>query len=1636
MRLFNKLILAAVLFAASSDAVFAVGPRLNVLVKDQNGIGVPGVQVAAVEFGMNGPSTFTQAGVTDADGKITPAFNLVQDKNYNIYYSSHGYSPSISDQFNSPVYDPNRNVYATGATVYYSTFTLTSGLTGVGRIQQQFIGASANTVLFGGVYNMKSQMQAGTGLAPTDGSGNGILTVDNVPFAEANTYNINLYDPQKNNGIGRNVMTELSVGTPTVAYVGAGPTLDFNKSVPAGRVENTAAQGGTAATGASVEGVLKSTDGLTVPHMGIAIKACIGSQWNSWANSDDNGRFQLYGLTPGVTYYLQVMGGCTWSQADSVSRCYEPFVSPNYNAPDICLADAAKKTGNDILYASSDVQYSSVTLNLMPPSIGQITVCVKTTEGYAIPNANVSLNPDGSPWPNTATSCQSNDYTKYSSSAGFSNANTNTGSDGCATLGALPSGNYMVNVWTPFSSGGNGANSFNGNGDDFTGFGTNGGTGTNWVQAHCFGTGANDYRITVDTAATPTMSVYNSSGAVQLNWPGGVALSSVTYTVAAGGNASGEVSGTLSFPEVTDLRSNPIMITLYPNCSDGNCGSGNFAAIASSGSARYHYSIHVASGATAAYYMNIKASGWGRVNRGGGDNSVRFGSSTSAVVNMDFARAGTLTGTMYKPDGTIFTPADNQYVYVDADNNNGWSNVNLQKDGTFTMTDVLPGVNRINIGASGGSGSSSSFNYSLPSPAPTVSVTAGSTATLNINLVNANYVGVDFDLSKVPDPTVVKSGSDLLLGFKAVPMLAGSVFNSDTVIKMLTGDDSDTERKFRYSPPTGPAEEGQCGYSWSGGFCPAAMPSPGVYDFYLMRSGDFGKGGAGITDWPYPHFTMLNSLKNVVVDTAHSTTTIALSNNSGGGTASGVLVKLTPADMSARGNATVYGAVTAVNFFRAVDYEALGGDFDKFVAYLPVVTLYDEAGTFSAAGITVPSPEYISNHDDQFNETFAQGYQTFKDMISSIPGGLGFEIRGLAPNKCYTAVLSTPNYPHFQGRVCAGGNGSRKKLDVDLDAAGAGAVVAGVVMSSFPVPVPIPNASVELALEGSVARTAVTTASGTFRFEGLSGGVAKITVTAPGFAKLIQEEALVGNNTYTEGIFLSSAPGSITGTVYSQKLPFAKVQPGAQIVAYDDTYNGNHPSLPLPLLKTMTGTDGTYTLDGLVPGDIYKVFLKVPGKYTLSAVSTATAGTVTGVDFTMLPKPLDIEVFANKNDTAQTYEFTILNPQDFKTGVVTVSRSPYDPVNVSTVNMTQLSSGELHGSIPLGPLAAGQVYVLHGEAVSLSNKTVVKEILFGKGYKGSSEQSIDDIMLGDDSEDGRGRRNNEASLDNSGEDPSALVIPAGALIVSTAGAIPSCSFKAEDKNSAGVAAKVASLGADAFAGSLYTVALSSVASTDRSIEITLAYDKSASNLDDLSVAQYNDATSKWENVPGVATINPVKGTIKVKVKKLASVLSTRGASTPQAVFDGRQYVVRPQSGGASSSVGTLAVIRPSVAGGALAAGAKMKVFNYPNPFNLKNKAIANSHGAGLPGSTYGTVIHVEVPAANGGPGHIRIYTLAGELVRDLKADFTAGSYNYVVWDGRNKDGREVANGVYYGVVDVAGKSPDRKDATFKMAVIK
>jgi hypothetical protein len=76
--------------------------------------------------------------------------------------------------------------------------------------------------------------------------------------------------------------------------------------------------------------------------------------------------------------------------------------------------------------------------------------------------------------------------------------------------------------------------------------------------------------------------------------------------------------------------------------------------------------------------------------------------------------------------------------------------------------------------------------------------------------------------------------------------------------------------------------------------------------------------------------------------------------------------------------------------------------------------------------------------------------------------------------------------------------------------------------------------------------------------------------------------------------------------------------------------------------------------------------------------------------------------------------------------------------------------------------------------------------------------------------------------------------------------------------------------------------------------------------------------------------------------------------------------------------------------------------NYPNPFNPQTEL---------------NVRLSEEFLATGDRVSLRIYDVTGALVRELFGDRPNGTEVRVVWDGRDRNGRQVASATYFGVVD-------------------
>ena len=117
-------------------------------------------------------------------------------------------------------------------------------------------------------------------------------------------------------------------------------------------------------------------------------------------------------------------------------------------------------------------------------------------------------------------------------------------------------------------------------------------------------------------------------------------------------------------------------------------------------------------------------------------------------------------------------------------------------------------------------------------------------------------------------------------------------------------------------------------------------------------------------------------------------------------------------------------------------------------------------------------------------------------------------------------------------------------------------------------------------------------------------------------------------------------------------------------------------------------------------------------------------------------------------------------------------------------------------------------------------------------------------------------------------------------------------------------------------------------------------------------------------------------------------------------------------------------------GGASHAG-DLEAYNFPNPFDLQLKTVTTIHGGGAQ-TVRGTMVRVGVPPGLSGQGRLRVFDATGREIRSIDMGQLSGGQSYYQgWDGRNDGGRDVASGLYIGLVEIGSKR-----RSFKMAVIK
>lgn len=105
--------------------------------------------------------------------------------------------------------------------------------------------------------------------------------------------------------------------------------------------------------------------------------------------------------------------------------------------------------------------------------------------------------------------------------------------------------------------------------------------------------------------------------------------------------------------------------------------------------------------------------------------------------------------------------------------------------------------------------------------------------------------------------------------------------------------------------------------------------------------------------------------------------------------------------------------------------------------------------------------------------------------------------------------------------------------------------------------------------------------------------------------------------------------------------------------------------------------------------------------------------------------------------------------------------------------------------------------------------------------------------------------------------------------------------------------------------------------------------------------------------------------------------------------------------------------------------------------NATITAVATSDNVGVGGAdgytnpSKGEVARITLRPASSGTIDLKIYSLNGDLVYETSVQGSAGTSQTPTWNGKNKDGKTVASGIY--IVHVTGGGIDSNK---KVAIIK
>jgi hypothetical protein len=711
-----------------------------------------------------------------------------------------------------------------------------------------------------------------------------------------------------------------------------------------------------------------------------------------------------------------------------------------------------------------------------------------------------------------------------------------------------------------------------------------------------------------------------------------------------------------------------------------------------------------------------------------------------------------------------------------------------------------------------------------------------------------------------------------------------------------------------------------------------------------------------------------------------------------------------------------------VNTLRPADMAVIEKDFNKFMGYVPRVTIMDANGDILGAGICTPAASIIRTLVGSNQQPGA----AFVAQIGQYMDSLSYNIGFLPAKTGCKAVVTTPNYPPFVKTTSVPG-----VVNVDMDNdVGAGANISGTIRNSANQTI----AGASIRIKGkALDRSVKAESDGTYLLPGLADGVYRLSVAANGYA-LAADKVIIAGESKVVNFAVIPCSGSIIGTVYSQKFPYPMVVSGARVIAYDDTVNGADPSKELAIYETVTDKSGNYKIAPVIEGHTYKVALAVPGKavqvYSPSPdIPTAPGSAAVGIDFTYKSVVPKIDLVARVDGNT----------------VVLSGESPKKLVSL-TAKYNEGATYNESSAAALTITTIGQ----KGYSVTLPDKTKSYAVRFTANDGASSNElefayNPNNLAQAVASIDQQIVTSGDVLLDSEGNDMSGLFISPGAITLGSS-SVPEVTMSRENRT---LSAFASAMPANLACGDVYHVDINmdgSQQNTGKTMTLTVGYnpDLAGDNIGSLGIFQYNAVTSSWDQIMGSAMVDPISGTVSMEVESIQTAAAD-SANAPHrkavmAQFDGKEYKLSPKGAGSSNQSGIFMIGKVATTSGSAYAGSSLEVFNVPNPFNLTSKTIALTHGGSTSQlATSGTLIRFAVPSSYGTnvKTRFRIYNIAGELVREINANETitgginGGYYYYIEWDGKNSGGEKCASGVYLCVAEVGSEKK-----VIKMALVK